>query len=81
MSANTETLYVVEFSPVQRACQIETLHAHAKKNLELLLNGRLDVTAFCAVVLAENQQAACDACERIREFMGKHPQPREVGSA
>jgi hypothetical protein len=81
VSLNVESIQVVEFSPVQRAWHIETLSDHAKKNLELLLLGRLGVTAFCAVALAENYEEAHSACEQIREFMEKHPHATEEARA
>jgi hypothetical protein len=66
---NANEIHVAAYSPVQKCWHVESLADHVTSNARNLGAGTLGDTAFCAVALAENREAASDAIAEIEKIV------------
>jgi len=74
---NADQVHVASYSPVQKCWHIESLADHVKSNARNLGADTLGDTAFCAVALAENREAARDTIAKIKGILSSE---KEAGN-
>ena len=79
---SADELHVAAYSPVQKCWHVESLADHVTSNARNLGAGTLGDTAFCAVALAENREAARDTIAKIKGILsGELEEKNDEGGA